>query len=421
MTDPNYYKRRQDIIAAAAREDFDSASRALYKILIHSIEVDDPHVLSYSFVKTALAILANGPSPTPLNRKYIEKDGTITLDGADKFCNYATTAICLLYTTLLITESTDEDVNAAKLVMLSLFGSRASVEHVRSRCFLLIFDVKPGNVIHWRGDLFADLAEACTRRNDPVWELDCLMQMITQLRRKLHETEDRLWSENRAHNEEVRHLHEKIHKTVQMEQIYDVVMLIKGHFCQNGTPSQDAGNAPRKDMTPRPKKVLTGGNLGKHERICNEIVTELEEWRKECYANFVKNGGVNLVREPSMHEIYQRIEARHAGEDDWKSIEERTLGRHIALALGVPLDAAKRVVATGGNCKFKINSKEGLKAAKMFPSYGRADVCVYWAALSLANLGFVKEKPKRILEIVAGIQNTLSFDRAVRTIPSAWP
>lgn len=245
MTDPNYYKRQQDIIAAAAREDFDSASRALYKILIHSIEVDDPHILSYAFVKTALAILANGPTPTAFNQKYIEKDGTITLDGADKFCNYATTAICLLYTTLMITETSDEDVNAAKLVMLSLFGFRASVEHVRSRCFELVFDVKPGNVIHWRGALFADLAEACTQRSDPSWELDCLMQMITHLRHKLHATEDLRWSEKKAYNDELRRLHSAIHLSVEMHEIHEVVLFIKGRLCPCGRPKKQPDNVPQ--------------------------------------------------------------------------------------------------------------------------------------------------------------------------------
>lgn len=245
MTDPKYYMRRQDIIAAVAREDFDSASRALYKILIHSIEVDDPHVLSYSFVKTALAILANGPTQTAFNRKYIEKDGTITLDGADKFCNYATTAICLLYTTLMMADSCDEDVKAAKLVMLSLFGSNASVEHIRSRCFLLIFDVRPGNVIHWRGGLFADLAAACTRRSDPSWEMNSLMHIITGLHRKLHEAQDLRWSEKKAYNDELRRLHSEIHTSVEMHEIHEVVLFIKGALCPNGRPKKIPDNLPR--------------------------------------------------------------------------------------------------------------------------------------------------------------------------------
>lgn len=172
---------------------------------------------------------------------------------------------------------------------------------------------------------------------------------------------------------------------------------------------------------PKPKPILTGGQLDRHERVCNEIVTTLEDWRKECYANFVKNNGLNTVREPSAHEIFQRIEARHVGEDDWKPIAERTLLRHLALALGAPIDMAKRIAATGGNGKYERTSKEALKTARKFPTYGRADVCVYWAALSLANVEFTKENPKRILEIVSDIQNDFTFARAVRTVPRAWP
>ena len=172
---------------------------------------------------------------------------------------------------------------------------------------------------------------------------------------------------------------------------------------------------------PKPKNVLTGGQLAIHERICDEIVTTLEDWRKECYANFVKEHGINTVREPSAHEIFQRIEARHVGDDDWKPIKERTLLRHLALALGAPIDMAKRIAATGGNGKYERTTQEALKTARKFPTYGRADVCVYWAALSLANVEFVKESPTRILEIVTGIQNDFTYARAVRTIPRAWP
>lgn len=175
------------------------------------------------------------------------------------------------------------------------------------------------------------------------------------------------------------------------------------------------------EANPKPKLVLTGGQLGIHQRVCDEIVTTLEDWRKECYANFVKNNGVNTVREPSAHEIFERIEARHVGDDAWTPIKERTLLRHLALALGAPIDMAKRIAATGGNGKYERTTKEALKTARKFPTYGRADVCVYWAALSLANVEFAKENPKRILEIVTGIQNDFSFARAVRTIPSAWP
>lgn len=244
MTDPNYYKRRQDIIAAAAREDFDCASRALYKLLIHSIEVDDDHVLSYPLVKTALLVLAAGPRRFA-DRRYVNPDGTITLLGADKFCNYATTAVCLLYTTLMLSSSTDEDVLAAKLVMLSLFGGGASVEHVRSRCFELVFDVKPGNVIQWRGELFAELASACSERVDQMWEFDCLILMIARLNGKLKETKGRLYSANKAHEEEVRRLHSQIHYSVEMDEMYAAVMFIKGRMCPCGRPKKNPDKTPR--------------------------------------------------------------------------------------------------------------------------------------------------------------------------------
>lgn len=416
MTDPNYYKRRQDIYAAVAREDFDSASRAVYKILIHSIEVDDPHVLSYAFVKTALAIIANGPPPA-VNSLYVEDDGSITLLGADKFCNYATTAICLLYTTMMLTTCSDADVQSVKLVMLSLFGANASVEHIRTRCFELIFDADGNNVIHWRGELFAELADACTERADASWEIDCLMHIINSLRDKLHKARGMIWSMNKTHNEQLRQLHAKIHTKVMIESIYDIVLELR-----DSKAKKDKCNAlvPKPKPKKRPPSAkMPHGQLNDHKRHCQMIEMELEAWRKHLAKQL--DGGKNPVRPPSMRELTRDVNKSYPPKKGEKPLEISRIRRVLESAIGLKIDDAKWVA--NPTCHKRPRNQDDARHRQMranFQDYGRPAICIYWAAFSLGSIPFVLAKTEEIERYIQRVALEMNYPKAVRLVPQKF-
>lgn len=212
MTDLTYYQRRREIRRAIARGDFSCASRALYKLLVHAIEIDDPHVVDYAWVKRALAVLAKGPKFDPRS-KYFNPDGSITLEAADLFCNYTSVAVTLLYANYLTTGNHSPDVLVALRQLECIFGENATPAHIRRCCFERIFDVDDDNVIRWNGSLFIDLQMLSHAKGDQTWLVNLLYSLLLQQQDELVKTRTALYSANKKIDELVKALNREIHYT----------------------------------------------------------------------------------------------------------------------------------------------------------------------------------------------------------------
>lgn len=181
---------------------------------------------------------------------------------------------------------------------------------------------------------------------------------------------------------------------------------------------------------PVPNKPIVGvvevprlavGQLAEHNRVCDEIALELELWRKEKLSEYKNEYGKNTIVEPSAKRLARRINTRHANEEGWTKLSDTKVTRNLEYALGVKIDIAKYMSAHRGNRPngYKPTARETELTQKM-ETYGRADILLMWAGLSLRNIDFAKADAKDIAKYTALMKTDLCYERALELVCQRW-
>ena len=168
------------------------------------------------------------------------------------------------------------------------------------------------------------------------------------------------------------------------------------------------------------KPRLRVSQLEEHKRVCDEIALELELWRIARYTEF-KKSRKNTIVEPSVHMLCLHINNRHADDKKvWKPLSETKIRRNLESALGVKIDIAKIISSHAGKREIKDKTRRGEQIARKFNYYGRDDICLRWAGLSLRNINFAKESEPKINKIAKALKTDLSYRRAVELVCKRW-
>ena len=188
-------------------------------------------------------------------------------------------------------------------------------------------------------------------------------------------------------------------------------------------------NLPEENK-PVPNKPIVGvvevprlavGQLAEHNRVCDEIALELELWRKEKLSEYKNEYGKNTIVEPSAKRLARRINTRHKNDEGWTKLSDTKVTRNLEYALGVKIDIAKYMSAHRGNRPngYKPTARETELTQKM-ETYGRADILLMWAGLSLRNIDFAKADAKDIAKITALMKTDLCYERAMELVCQRW-